>query len=306
MATYAAYLRDTGVDGTSIVCNPNKTISAYGKMQPTGSIWYVEGNVRSSGDGKTWATAFKTLAEGLAAADAWQRLSANRAWAGRSTVFVKGDDLDEDLTTLAEKTDVVGVGSDDGNKGPRILGNHTICAVGSGNYMGCRFFDVTFKPEAAGVTFDIPTGQHGIEFHRCKWEWDAASVIGLRLTAALDTVVDNCRFVKGFGTGFSTAAIYIAAGAANQTVITNNYIDANVGIYVHASTTGEGILIANNTVIAVGLTIDENSNLAYVIDNRCISEGAQAEDTTWDMNEAKAAGNLITASDTTIDVPNMA
>jgi len=309
MATYAAKLRSTGIDNATVKLNADGQLVAGGAREPFSaagglipSVFYVDGNVVNSGDGFTWDTAKKTLAEGLAAAHLYQTTSSNRAWAHRATVYVAGDDLDEDLTKFAEKTDVIGVGSDDGNKGPRILGNHVLEAATEDTYAGCRFINMTFKPEASGPVVTIPTGQHGIEFHYSKWEWAAASTTGILITASLDMVVDNCRFVKGSGTGFSTGAISIGAGAASQTIITNSYIDANVGITLNASTTGEGILIQNNTVIAVGVTIDDNSDLAYVIDNRCISEGTLGAN-SYDFSLAKSAGNIVTGSDNTLDVP---
>lgn len=309
MATYASKVRSTGVDNATVKLDSQGRLASVLAREPftagggaVNSVFYVDGNVVSSGDGRTWDTAYKTLTEGLAAAHSYQSTSANRAWAHRATVYVAGDDLDEDLTKFAEKTDVIGVGSDDGNKGPRLLGNAVLEAAATDTYAGCRFINMTFKPEAAGPVITIPTGQHGIEFIGCKFEWAASSTTGILITASLDMVVDGCRFVKGSGTGFSTAAISIAAGAANQTVITNNYIDSNVGILLNASTTGEGILIQGNTVIAVGVTIDDNSDLAYVIDNRCISEGTLGAN-SHDFSLAKSAGNIVTGSDNTLDVP---
>lgn len=309
MATYAAYLRETGIDNATIKRNPTtKKLFMGGIREPftagkgaVASVFYVDGNVVSSGDGKTWDTAFKTTAEGLAAAHSYQSTSTNRAWAHRATVYVAGDDLDEDLTKFAEKTDVIGVGSDDGNKGPRILGNHVLEAATEDTYAGCRFFNITFKPEAASAVITIPDGQHGIEFHGCKWEWAAASVTGISLTTCHDVVIDNCRFVKGSSTGFSTAAILVATGAINQTVITNNYIDAGLGVVINSGTTGEGNLIQGNTIVAVTLAIDDDSDLWYIINNRWISEATLAN--SYDLNVAKAAGNIATGSDNTLDVP---
>lgn len=312
MATFAAKLRSLkGIDNTTIKFDGQGRLTAGGTREPfsagngsTPSVFYVDGNRLSSGDGRSWFTAFKTLAEGLAATHAYQSTSANRAWAHRATLYVAGDDLDEDLTKFSEKTDVIGVGSDDGNKGPRILGNHVLEAASSDTYAGCRFINITFKPEAAGPVVTIPTGQHGIEFIGCKFEWSAASTTGILITASTDMVVDNCRFTKGSSTGFSTAAISIAAGAAGQTVITNSYIDSGVGVLINASTTGEGILIDSNVFVSVTLCVDDDSDLAYLTKNMFISE---ADNSTigncLDFNDKKAAGNILTGSSDTQSVP---
>lgn len=306
MATYAAKVRDTAIDGRTIKLRDGRMYSTT-VMEPfnapsDNSIFYVDGNRSNTGDGKTWQSAFKTLAEGLLAAHTYQGTSANRAWAHRATVYVCGDDLDEDLTLLSEKTDVVGVGSANSRSGPRLYGNHVIQASATDNYNGCRFYNFSFQPQAAGITWDIPTGHHGIGWTNCVWEWAAASTTGIRITACQDTLIQGCRFTKGSGTGYSTAAISIATGASSQTQILDNYIDANIGITIHAGTTGEGNLIQGNTIIAVGLTIDDNSDLWYVVDNRCISEAALGA-SSYDFSTAKSAGNIVTGSDNTLDVP---
>lgn len=308
MAHWASKLKKSGVNNTTVKLDSQGRLTSNLGMEPFSagtndgnpSIWYVDGNVVSSGDGRAWASAFKTVAEGLAAAHTYQTTSGNRAWAHRSTVYVAGDDLDEDLTKFAEKTDVIGVGSDDGRKGPAILGNHVLEAASTDTYAGCRFINITFTPEAAGPVVTIPTGQNGIEFIGCKFEWAAASTTGILITASADMVVDNCEFIKGSSTGFSTAAISIAAGAAGQTTITNNYIDSGVGVLLNASTTGEGIRIDNNVFVSVTLCVDDNADIAYVTNNIMISEADN--DTIGniiDSNAAKAAGNIVTGSSST-------
>ena len=78
----------------------------------SGEIYFVDGNKSDdSGDGTTWATAYKYLATGLAASHAQISATANRAWARRNRVYVCGDAIEENLTKFAEKTDVIGVGS---------------------------------------------------------------------------------------------------------------------------------------------------------------------------------------------------
>ncbi len=311
MATYASKLRSTGVDGGTIRLNSRGQLSAGGIMEPFSagtkggapSVFYVDGNVVSSGNGLGWLSAFKTLAEGLLAAHTYQGTSGNRAWAHRAVVYVAGDDLDEDLTLLAEKSDVIGVGSANTKHGPRLYGNHTIQASATDNYNGCAFYNITFTPQAAGIVMDIPTGHHGIEWHKCFFEWAASSVTGIRITACNDSWIDSCRFVKASGTGFSTAAISFGAGSTINNLISDNFIDANVGITIDSGVTvSDGNYIVDNYVIAVGVTIDDNDDTWYVINNRCISEGTLGAN-SYDFNVAKAADNVITGSNNTLDVP---
>ena len=87
-----------------------------------GTVFYVDNNSGSDSDnGKSWDEAFLTIAVALAASHADIGTSPN--YADRNTILVRGDDFDEDLTALAQKTDMIAVGSDDIVKGVRILGN---------------------------------------------------------------------------------------------------------------------------------------------------------------------------------------
>jgi hypothetical protein len=306
MATYAAKLRQEGVDGSTVRLDADGKVSSNLGMQPFTTkggqvgVFYVDGNIVSSGDGKTWQTAKKTLAEGLAQAHAFQSTDANRAWSYRSKLYVSGDDLDEDLTKFAEKTDVIGVGSDDGRKGPALLGNHVLEAASSDTYAGCRFINMTFTPEAAGPVITIPAGQHGIEFQGCKFEWAASSTTGILVTASSDTIVNGCKFIKGSSTGFTTGAIVFAAGAAGQTQITDNYIDAAIGVVINASTTGEGFLVQDNTFVVATLAFDDNADIGYLVNNMIIS--AADNDTIGniiDGDDALMVGNIVTGSSST-------
>lgn len=307
MGTYAAKLRKTGVDNATIKLNALGQLATGVAREPFSaaggqatSIFYVDGNVTSSGDGKTWDTAFKTVAEGLAATHSYMTTSGNLAFAHRATLYVAGDDLDEDLTKFSEKTDVIGVGSDDGRKGPAILGNHVLEAASSDTYAGCRFINITFTPEASGPVVTIPSGQHGIEFQGCKFEWAASSTTGILSTASNDLVVNGCRFIKGSSTGFTTGAVVFGAGAAGQTTITNNYIDAAIGIVLNSSTTGEGFLVQDNTFVVATLAFDDDADIGYLVNNMIIS--AADNDTMGniiDGDDALMVGNIVTGSSST-------
>ena len=82
-----------------------------------GNVWFVDNNGGSdSNDGLSWETAFKTLtyAMGISHADiANSKTGHGLGWAARNTLYCRGDTIDEDLTTLAQKTDIIGVGSCD-------------------------------------------------------------------------------------------------------------------------------------------------------------------------------------------------
>jgi len=313
MARWAANLRKTGYDGTSITEDP------FGRLQartgnsrlPFASTFYVDGNRVSSGGGKTWKTAFKTLAEGLAAAHAFQGLSANRAWAQRSTVYCVGDALTEDLTKFAEKTDVIGVGTTNQHPRTRLEGNHVLEAATTDTYHGCVFHNIEFYSDAAGIIVDIPINQNGIGFDNCVFSAIDAATIGLRAVQAHDMFITNCRFDPNTsGAGFSTAAIQINAGSVTNFLLENCRIHSSAIGLDFNPTAGQAIncWAIDNVMATVGMGIDSEDDSAtsglLVVGNRMITD----IDTTtvtdgYDFVLARAIDNVITGKDETDAVP---
>ena len=155
------------------------------------TVYHVEGNSGSdTSEGKSWDTAFKTLAVGLAASHA--DISSNsQGWAARNVILCKGDALDEDLVLLAQKTDVIGVGH--WNRFPMcgLIGNH-VPASASGQ--GTRFFNFYFQANAAGGDiWTLDSTVAGLEFHGCIFH--AGST-----TAATAAIVNTASpFIGVFG-----------------------------------------------------------------------------------------------------------
>jgi hypothetical protein len=111
-----------------------------------GTVYYVEGNAgNDSKDGRSIDSAFKTLAKALAVSHA--NMAQRSRWAKRNTIYCFGDSFEETLTKLAQKTDVVGLGSCDYLHTARLIGAHTIAATG---YDGFRWINMGFKSPAGG------------------------------------------------------------------------------------------------------------------------------------------------------------
>lgn len=311
MATYAAYLRDKGIDGTTISKNQLGELQAANPMQPQASTWYVDGNRVSSGGGRTWETAFKTLAEGLLAAHTFQSTSANRAWAQRSTVYCTGDALTEDLTVFAEKTDVIGVGCTNQHPRPRLEGNHVLVATTSDTYHGCVFHNIEFYSDAAGIIVDIPANQNGIGFDNCVFSAVDGATIGIRATQSHDMFITNCRFDPNTSAvGFATAAIQINAGSCTNFLLQNCRITSDgIGLDFNCTTnTAVNCWAIDNNFHCVGMCIDSESDTAFkslaVVGNRMITD----IDTTtvtdgYDFVLGMASDNLLTGKDECDAVP---
>ena len=271
----------------------------------SGETYFVDGNKSDdSGDGTTWATAYKNLATGLAASHANIAISLNRGWAKRNRIYCIADAFTEDLTKLAQKTDVIGVGSYNAGKQCGLIGNHVIDST---SYAGCRFFGFRFEEVDTGIVWTIPTQQSGIEFHDCVWSARGTNpTIGLKSTASYALHVINCRFEAV--NGYTTACISLKTGVSDDTIIQGCQFGGAIGILIDNGVTNTAgrIWIDDNRFMNLTMCIDDNSDggtgIAVVTRNIMVSEATIGVN-MYDINLALAAGNIATGSDNTLDVP---
>ena len=273
-------------------------VPLYGSGQDiSGSTYFVDNNSGSdSNDGATWESAFKTLAKAVTISNLDIARGSDR-WARRNTIYYCADTETADLVAFPNKCDVIGVGSYDANTKPGITGNHV--PVNAGNW-GTRFINIWFKaPADASPIVTLASTSSGIQFIGCTFSATATTTIGIQATASPFLKVIGCRFEGAY----VTAAISIAAGEAGGTEIVDNDIleSAAVGILVNSSTTTSWrSVIKHNLIQAATLTIDENSDLFYIVGNYMISAASCTTVATCaeasDINAARAAGNYLTAA----------
>jgi len=269
-----------------------------------GTSYYVDCNAGAdTNDGLSWDTAFKKLSVALAASHANIAAGAT-GWASRNRIFFKGDQTltadGENLTKLAQKTDVIGVGSTDWKAKPQLVGNHVIPNTTS--YMGCRFFNVMFKGAvlSGGDIFTI-TGQHGIEFNGCEFMGDSttAATAAIISTAGVALKINGCVF-KG---GYTDAVIELGAGQADDLVIAGNFVQgAEVGIEIPATVTyaaGKNGLIKDNVISTAKEGIKDSLGTTFVIRNNIRSAAAKGVAMVGAIlcGLTYAQDNRITASD---------
>lgn len=234
-----------------------------------GTVYYVEGNAGNDAwDGLSIDKPFQTLAKALAVSHA--NIAQRSRWAKRNTIYAFGDSFDEDLTALAQKTDLVGLGSCDHNHFARLIGNHSI---GTTSYMGFRALNMGFKGESTGGDiFTIPTEQSGIAFRRCDFDGNTTTACtgGIIATGVESLSIEECNF-RG---PFSDAVIELGAGEANSLMIRGNTIHgANMGIDVSASlaTSLRAGWIIGNFIKSTLACINDASSKLHVVDNRGIT-----------------------------------
>ena len=267
----------------------------------SGKQYFVAGNYGSDGnDGLSWDSAFKTLAAAIAVNNTNIGAS-SRGWAARNTMFISGDYFDEDLVAFPNKCDVIGVGSYDGNTMPGIVGNHA--PVNAQNW-ATRFFNVRFEgPAVAAPLITLASTSGGTQFVKCWLHAHTSTTTGITATATPIKVID-CDFDGAF----ATAYISMGAGQAGGTRILNNrMVDAAaVGILVDSGMTSAwSSIISGNLIEAGTITIDDNSDLFYIVNNQLISLATvvtiatPANASMCDINILKAVGNYFTAATTT-------
>ena len=257
-------------------------MSQAGLASVSGNPWgaqdyFVDGNrSTTSGDGKSWETAFQSLSEAITASNITIVASANRWWARRNRIFACGDqELTEDLTIFPEKCDVIGVGYDVEPQ-PRITGTHILAAVATGKARGTRFFNCGFMNNAAGPTIHLKTDEMGVEFHYCNF-WPLVTGSTHCILLADDNrafKMTNCRIMEHAGapgTGIFAECIKISGTGQHDMLISNNYMYGTEGIEIEAGTGGYNTIIEYNLIRATLLTIKDTAGLAIVRGNHLIT-----------------------------------
>ena len=284
-------------------------MSQAGLASVSGNPWgaqdyFVDGNrSTTSGDGKSWDTAFQSLSEAITASNITIAAGANRWWARRNRIFACGDqELTENLTILPEKCDIIGVGFDIEPQ-PRVTGHHIIAALATGKAYGTRFFNMGFMNDAANEIFKFVKDHMAIEFYGCNfWPFLGGSTIAVSLTDDNRAFkMYNSRILQHAGDGSLFASgISIAGNGQHDMVIAGNFIRATEGITIAAATGGYNGQIVDNIIHATVLTVNDDSDLWYVIDNRLITDvdtdGGFAGGI--DCKQEYACGNIVTGSGT--------
>jgi hypothetical protein len=200
-----------------------------------GTIYFVDSNIASSGDGSTWAEAFKTMAEAFAVIDSGD------------TILVRGN-ITENLTTPTGAADVsiIGVGTR-----PRHADTHPLngelstatwraasdaplCIVRN---PGWKFENILFAAHASDCAIQLE--RNAVED---ATEQDAShmSVIGCRFASGQsgindtggcsDVLVENCLFEAL--TGYCIRGVgNIGAGQGWWNVLGNHFTGFTNGVY---------------------------------------------------------------------------
>lgn len=265
-----------------------------------GVDYFVDGNAGSTRNtGLSWESPLKTLAAAFALSHASIAAGAN-GWAARNRIFVKGDTFVENLVAWPQKTDVIGVGSDDGFPMAGITGNH----VPVNTAIGTRFFNIRFLTVAAGPIITLGAGCSGTKFYDCLFDATGAATatIGIQATASPYLHVKGCRFQGAFATSYIT----LGTGDALGTEISGNVMTdgAAGGVIVGAGTTASyrGV-IDGNIIQAAGKVIDTGATSVFAVVNNTLISAAALGSSSYVIDLTFAANNTITGNDVGAHIP---
>ncbi len=215
--------------------------------------------------------------------------------------------MTEDHIVLAQKTDIVGVGSSNVNDRPYVIGTWVIPNTDS--WMGCHFYNLYFKDDGAGgVLFKVAL-QGGLQFHNCAFEAAATDTITIELTNCdYDIKIDNCDFLRVAGASFSTAAIQIVDGASAFTTgitISNNRIYSDgIGVDWNEQTDVFDCWIRDNFFRTAAMCVDSDDTVGLVVaNNHMVTLLEPADDTGNNFNIAYAVNNMVTGASSTLYIP---
>jgi len=302
MATYAAKLRKTAVDNQSIILNSFGEITAGSSLMPySGRSYYVD---KWNGDdgrtGLSWEQAFATVQAAITASNA--RIDWSYYPKSINTIYIAPGVYAEALTPPYDCR-MIGLGIPGTDQCTEIHPAESAGSAITGTALGLHLYNLRFECEDV-----LPVLDFGIVGSTIIEDCEIMNGSTYQATHGISTETASHMTVKGctFGSGSTnlTHGIYCAGGANkyfHHCTVENNQFHTGIGIYIASNCTGTQSVIRGNVFNVTTLGIDDDSDDVAIIDNRIISAAVLAS--SYDINVAKAAGNVVTGSDNTLDVP---
>lgn len=259
----------------------DRTLHARNILVPPRSCFYVDCRVASSGNGRTWGTAFKTIQEAIAASNAeidW----AETPWNVDNWIFIAQGTYAEALTP-AYSCNIVGLGvlGTDGAVEVHPASGSALAGTG----LDLTLYNIRFETETAVPVLDFGVCNNVI-IENCEIVSGIAGLAthGISTENASYLKVYNCHFAHGASNGLSHG-IYAAGGSDkyfHNCRVEGNYFQgvrsAGTGIYIADNCTASGALIRDNTIVIAGAAIGiYDGHGGALIVNNDISVGASGD-----------------------------
>ena len=277
-----------------------------------GQKFYVSRNVGTSGDGKSWAGAFKTIGEGIAALNL---AATNDRWlspGGRNTVLYidEGWYSETGLTLTASDCTIIATGPGSNIADGTILyGSATQGGWDAGAVIpalrvtgsSVSIYNMGFMNSASGLYPCVTVGTQGSSgpvnnlFNGCFWPRDVvdAYTYGLEDLGNEGLRVENCYFSQSAKTAGVRIASNGVVNPVNDWILGCTFIGTPTGI---SQTAGHNIKIAHN------MFFDSTDDRADVVDTPIVIEATSAF--CWDNAGMTSKADLITGGGTINDIGN--
>jgi len=268
-------------------------------LDANSKIYYVDkwnGSDNYAGD--SWKHAFATVAAAIEAnndAIDWSAYPKSI-----NTILISPGLYAEALTTPPFDCRMIGLGMPGTDQCTEI---HPAAGTPlAGTALGLYLKNIRFEAVGAVPILDFGiVGSSIIE--DCElMNGDYTNTHGISTETASHMTVRRC--ILGSGSTKMTHGIYAAGGADkyfHHCTVEDCQIYAGIGIFIQDTCTGTHSVIQRNLIDCTTLGIDDDSDDVNIIDNRIISAAVLAS--AYDFNLAKAAGNIVTGSDNTLEVP---
>lgn len=251
MAYRAKVYRKPGGDTLVVASGGKIHVQAGGGIvgpNPRGcDDWFVNSGASASGDGTTWAEAFKTLAE------------AEAEWAAGDRVFIQGS-FNEAVEVAVANLELIGVGP----------ASHTALWTAPDTTAPCLtisaaanvgVYNVRFRPPVANAAISLEGASNQFQLIDCRIQGKAGSYYGLRTDGAQSNVrIERCEFfylnTVDYGIAIS-GHTYAADITPSGWLILDNLFHSNL---CHIVCRMRQSIIRGNMLAGKGLIADGNTD----------------------------------------------
>jgi len=294
----------------------DKVKYALDVIAPPGNVWFVSRNVFSSGDGKAWDTAFKTIGEAIAQVNE-DYIAALPPTKGRNATIYIGEGWYSETPLLLTANDVTIIGVAPGSHDPVVLyGSGTLGGWDSGaggpalSIVGsnCDFINMGFFTHDA-LYPAVREGGHvgdtglnagyvnvtGNRYLKCSFvrNVDNGSLGGLDIASSEGPDIFGCRF----STSQKDWAIRIRSNGHTNPVGVNIKDAMFVGMPI-----GVQIVAGSDNIVQHCIFMDDMTDRAGAISTPITNEGNNliAIENYWEFDDA----NSITGNGDHLNINN--
>ena len=272
-------------------------ISARNLWVPVGNVYYVDKRVSSSGTGRSWSQAYKTIAEAITVMNA--RISwSDSPWAKNDICFIGPGTYAENITSLPYGCTLIGAGHDnrDAQLGTKIK-PATGVPIDVGAAINSAFIDIGFEALASVIAFDAAILNNCL-FERCFFSGPAetATAVGVETKDCVRTVWRDCYFTcldKGIDVNYADGG-----DSFSHCLIDGcNFLQIDTaGIEISTNLVGPSTLITKSNFLGAGATMAYavHDSSAIVDVTWCAAESTNGYSGVRSVNGSYNNGALVT------------